>query len=140
MAYVISKHGNCVQKITAVSCRNSLTESALAWSCLGNHLKEENKSFYTPKDKYVRNFIRETAKGGRVIALNHKFVSSSLNNIIKIREEYFGRGLEMSVLFEKHLKYNKVKKYYENKYKSRFSDYRRMNKDLFESYSNKKTR
>ena len=74
LAYVISKHGNCVQKITGVSYKNSLTEAAPAWSWLRNYLKEEDESFYTPKDEYVRNFIRETVKGVRVIALNCKFV------------------------------------------------------------------
>ena len=36
LTYVISKLGNCVQKITGVSYKNSLRKSALAWSCLGN--------------------------------------------------------------------------------------------------------
>ena len=35
LAYVVAKHGNSVQKITGVSYKNSLTESALAWFCLG---------------------------------------------------------------------------------------------------------
>ena len=87
-AYVVSKHGNCVHKITGVSYENSLTKSALAWSCLEEYLKEENKSFYTPKDKYIRNFIRETVKGGRVIAWIRKFVSSLFNKINKILEKH----------------------------------------------------
>ena len=112
-AYVIPKHGNgnCVQKITGVSYKHSLTESALAWSCLANHLEEDKNSIYTPKVKCVRNFIRETVKGGRLIASNRKFVSSSFNNIIKILETEFGNRLWISVLFEKHLNYiNKVEK------------------------------
>ena len=51
LAYVLAKHGNSVQKITAVSYKNSLTEAALEWSCLGRYLKEVNKILYTLKNK-----------------------------------------------------------------------------------------
>ena len=34
LAYVISKHSNCVQKGTGVSYKNPLTEATLARSCL----------------------------------------------------------------------------------------------------------
>ena len=64
--------------------------------------KRKNKSFYTPKDKYVRNIFRETVKRGRVTALNHKFVSSSFNEKVEILEKYFGKGLELSVSIEKN--------------------------------------
>ena len=52
-AYVVSKHGNSIQKMTGISYKNSLTESSLGWACLGRYLKEDNKTFYTPKNKYV---------------------------------------------------------------------------------------
>ena len=89
----------------------------MAWSCLVNYLKEENKSIYTPKDKYIRKFIRDTVKGGRVIASNCKSVSSLFNNIIEILEKHFEKGLERTLLFEKRFKNdNRVKNYYENRY------------------------
>ena len=57
LAYVLAKHGNSIQTITGVSYKNSLTEASLGWSCLGRYLKEDNKILYTPKIKYVRDFI-----------------------------------------------------------------------------------
>ena len=61
LAYVVSKHGNSIQKITGVSYKNSLTESSLGWACLGRFLKEDNNTFYTPKHKnFVRNSVRKT--------------------------------------------------------------------------------
>ena len=60
----ISKHGNSAQKITGVSFKNSMTESTLAWTCLGNYLKEEGKSFHTPKDNFVQNLFHETVERG----------------------------------------------------------------------------
>ena len=34
-AYVVSKHGNSIQKITVFSNKNSFTQSSLGWVCLG---------------------------------------------------------------------------------------------------------
>ena len=57
LAYIVAKHGNSIKKITGVSNKNSLTEAALGWSCLGRYIKEDNEILYTPKNKYVRDFI-----------------------------------------------------------------------------------
>ena len=45
LAYVVSKHGNSIQKLPGVSYKNSLTESFLGWACLGRYLKEDRKHF-----------------------------------------------------------------------------------------------
>ena len=63
LAYIISQHGNSVRKITGVSNRNSLTVSSLAWNCLSRYLKVSKKTFFTPKNKIVRDFIRKTVHG-----------------------------------------------------------------------------
>ena len=49
-------------------------------------MEASGKSFYTPKNKYVRDFIRKIVHGGRVVSLNRKFVSSSFNQIVDILE------------------------------------------------------
>ena len=84
LAYVIAKHGNSIQKITGVSYKNSLTEAALGWSCLGRYLKEVNKTLYTPKNKYVRSFSKQTVHGGRVLACNKKIVSKSFKDVVNV--------------------------------------------------------
>ena len=48
-AYVVSKYGKSIQKLTGVSYKNSLTESSLGWVCSGRCLEKDNKTFYTPK-------------------------------------------------------------------------------------------
>ena len=48
LAYVVSKHGNSIQKITEFSYKMSLTESSFGWACLGRYLKEDKKTFYAP--------------------------------------------------------------------------------------------
>ena len=104
-AYVVSEHGNSIQKITGVSYKNSLTESFLGWVCLGRYLKQVNRTFYTPKNKYVRNFIRKPVNVGRVICLNRKFESSSFDKTVDIFEKFYGSNLEISDLFKKFFDY-----------------------------------
>ena len=128
LAYVIAKHGNSIQKITGVSYKKSLTEAALGWSCLGRFLKEGNKIFYAAKNNYVGNFIKQTVHGGRVIARNKKIVSNSFKDVLNVLEKFYGKDLEVSVLFDKNFKrINKNKNYYKEKYEARFDDYRHIN-------------
>ena len=64
LAYVIAKHGNSIQKITAVSYKNRLTEPSLGWSSLGKYIKEDNRILHTAKNKNFRDFIKKTVHGG----------------------------------------------------------------------------
>ena len=107
LAYVVSKHGISIQKITGVSYKSWLTESSLDWVCLGGYLRGDNKIFYTPKDKDVRDFIRKTAHGVRVNCLNRKFVSSLFDKVVNILENYYGFNIDFSDIFEKHFNYLK---------------------------------
>ena len=123
LAYVLAKHGNSIQKITGVSYKNSLTEAALEWSCLGRYLKEDNKILYTPKNKYVRNFIKQTVDGGRFLACNKECVSKSFTDVVDVLEKSFGKDLEISVFFDKYFKHlNTYKNYYKEKNEARFTD------------------
>ena len=79
-------------------------------------MKQSEKTFYTPKNKYVRDFIHRTVHGGRVVALNRKFVSTSFNQIVNILKNYFGKKHEISKLFEIYFQQiDKVKKHYTKK-------------------------
>ena len=139
LAAVVAKHGNKIQEIAAGSFKNSLTESSLAWSCLGKYVKESGESFHTPKNKYVRDFIRRNVHGDRVVALNRKYVSTSFNQIVIILRKYFGKEYEISTLFEKDFrKIDAIKKHYTKKSENKFDDYRKINKKHFKNYIDKK--
>ena len=125
LAYVIAKHGNRTQNITGVSYKKSLTEASSGWSCSGRYLKEDNRVLYTTKNRFVRNFIEKTIHGGIVLACNEKFVSKSFQEVVNVLEKFYGIDLELSVIFEKFFKHiNSVKKFFEKKYESKFSDNR----------------
>ena len=138
-AYVVSKHGKSIQKITGVSKKNSLTESSLGWACLGKYLKEDNKTFYTQENKYVRNFIGKTVHRGRVICSNRKFVSTSFDRTVNILERYYGCNLDISDFFEKYFDYiEKINKFYTDKTDSQLVTIDRKIKTLWRTISIKK--
>ena len=68
LAYIIAKHSNSIRKITGISYKNSLTEATLGWYCLERYLKENIEILFTPKNKYVRDFLKQTVHGSRVLA------------------------------------------------------------------------
>ena len=62
-----------------------LTEVKLGWKCFGKHNK--NREFCTFNDKYVRDFILKSTKGGRVAALNRYFESNQCEETINTIEK-----------------------------------------------------
>ena len=111
----------------------------MSWSTLGKYIEASGKSFYSPKNKYVRDFIRKTVHGGRVVALNRKFVSSSFDQIVDILEKYLGKDQEISTLFSIYYRQiNNVREHYNNKNESRYVDYRRIDTKEQEKYVIKK--
>ena len=84
--------------------------------------------------------IHKSVHGGRVVAFNRKFVSTSFNQIVNILENYFSKEHEISKLFEIHFqRTDKVKKIYTKNYENKFDNYRKINKRHFENYIMKKT-
>ena len=139
IAAVVAKHGNKIQKITDASFKNSLTEFSLAWFCLGKYVKASGKTFFTPKNKYVRDFVHKTVLGGTIVALNRNFVSTSFNEKIDILKKIFGNEHERSTLFKIYFrKEDKYKKRYTKKYENKIDDYRKINKQHFEDCIKKK--
>ena len=63
-----------MKKMIGFGIKDCLTECSLGWKCFGTYNKV--REFYTFNDKYVRNFIRESIKGGRVAAFNRCFESN----------------------------------------------------------------
>ena len=60
-----------MQKMSGFGIKDCLTEASLGWKCFGTYNKD--REFYTFNDKYVRDFIRKSIKGGRVGAFVRYF-------------------------------------------------------------------
>ena len=70
-----------MQKMSGFGIKDCLTEASLEWKSFGKYNKD--REFYTFNDKYVRNFLRKSIKGGRVVALNRYFESDQCEETLK---------------------------------------------------------
>ena len=61
-----------MEKITRFGMKDCLLSPGIGWKYF-NSLRTEDEPIYSYNDKYMRSFVRETLKGGRVCALNHYY-------------------------------------------------------------------
>ena len=87
LAFIYARHSMEMQKMSGFDIRDCLTEASLGWKCFGTYNK--NREFYTFNDKYVRNFIRKSNKGGRVAASNRYFESNQCEEILNTIKKTF---------------------------------------------------
>ena len=80
LAFIYARHSMEMQKMSGFGIKDCLTEASLGWKCFGTCNKD--REFYTFNDKYVRDFIRKSIKGGRVAALNRYFESNQCEEIL----------------------------------------------------------
>ena len=59
----------------------------LGWKYFNSLRTEEDETIYTYNDKYVRWFVRQSIKEGRVSAFNQHFKSKFCDDLLKIISE-----------------------------------------------------
>ena len=127
-----------MQKMCGFGIKDCLTEASLGWKCFGTYNKD--RDFYTFNDKYVRDFIRKSIKGGRVAALNRYFESNQCEEILHIIKKHLRiNDNGISIIIDGYLKYNNTKR---DEFKLEFEnckkDYRKVNKKELDKFLEKK--
>ena len=128
-----------MEDITGFSMKDCLSLPGLGWKYFNSLRTEDDEPIYTYNDKYMRWFIRQSIKGGRVCAFNQYYKSKHFEDIKKIISKFLNVEGTIYEIFEENLKYKK--KHYEifkKEYENQFSDYRHENADDREKYINKK--
>ena len=138
LAFIYARHSMEMQKMTGFGIKDCLTEASLGWKCFGTYNKD--RVFYTFNDKYVRDFIRKSIKGGRVGAFNRYFESNQCEEMLNIIKKHLKiKDNEISIIIDKYLKYINTKR---DEFKLEFengeNDYRKINTKELDKYLNKK--
>ena len=126
LAFIYATHSMEMQKMSGFGIKDCLTEASLGWKCFSTY----NKEFYTFNDKYVRDFIRKSIKGGRVGAFNRYFESNQCEELLNtIKKHLKINDKENSYIIDELLKYINTKR---EEFKLEFTngekDYRKINK------------
>ena len=109
LAFIYARHSIEMQKMSGFGIKDCLTEASLGWKCFGTYNK--NKEFYTFYDKYVRDFIRKSIKGGRVGAFNRYFESNQCEEILNIIKKHLKiNNNEISNIIEEYLKFINIER------------------------------
>ena len=139
-AYSYSRYIGAMKEITGFSMEDWLSLPGLSWKYFISLRTEEDEPIYTYNDKYMRWFVRQSIKGGRVCAFNQYYKSNHYYDIKRILAKELGiRNGNIYDIIEEYLRYKK-KFYdiYKKEYEDQFNDYRDEDVDEKEKYINEK--
>ena len=138
-AFSYARYIKAMEEITGFSMKDCLSLPGLGWKYFNSLRTEEDEPIYTYNDKYMRWFVRQSIKGGRVCAFNQYYKSKHFENIKKIISKFLDVKGTVYEIFKEYLKYKK-KHYdiFEKEYGAQFDDYRDGNEEDKEKYINKK--
>ena len=138
-AYSYARYIKAMEEITGFSMKDCLSLPGLGWKYFNSLRTEEDEPIYTYNDKYMRWFVRQSIKGGRVCAFNQYYKSKHFEDIKKIISKFLDVKGTVYEIFEEYLKYKK-KHYdiFEKEYEALFDDYRDENEEDKEKYINQK--
>ena len=139
IAYSYARYIKALEEITGFSMKDCLSLPGLGWKFFNILRTEEDEPIYTYNDKYMRWFVRQSIKGGRVGAFNQNYKSNHYNDIKRILSRELGVKGNIYDFVEEYLRYKK--KHYEiskKEYESQFNDYGDEDVEDKEKYINEK--
>ena len=127
-----------MQKMSGFGIKDCLTEASLGWKCFGTYNKD--REFFIFNDKYVKDFIRKSIKGGRCGDFIRYFESNQCEEILNTLKKHLKiNDNEISNIIDEYLKYINTKR---NEFKLEFEngekDYRRINKKELDKFLERK--
>ena len=138
-SYCYARYSKAMEEITGFSMKDCLSLPGLGWKNFNSLRTEEDEPIYTYNDKYMRWFVRQSIKGGRVCAFNQYYKSKHCDDILKtINKELAVKGTVYDTI-KAYMEYkNKHFKIFEKEYEDQFDDYRLEDKEEKEKFINKK--
>ena len=92
-AYFYPRYIKAMEEITGFSMKDCLSLPGLGWKYFNSLRTEEDEPIFTYNDKYMRWFIHQSIKGGRVCAFNQYYKSKHCADILKtINKELAVKG------------------------------------------------
>ena len=138
-AFSYARYCKAMEDITGFSMKDCLSIPGLGWKYFNSLRTEEDEPIFTYNDNYMRWFVRQSIKGGRVGAFNQYYKSKHFEDIKKIISKFLDVKGTVYEIFEEYLKYKKkVYDIFKKEYENQFNDYRYENEEDREKYINKK--
>ena len=104
-AFSYARYIKAMEEITGFLMKDCLSLPGLGWKYFNSLRTEEDEPIYTYNDKYMRWFVRQSKKGGRVCAFNQYFNSNQYNDIKSILSKDLGVEGNIYDNIEEYLRY-----------------------------------
>ena len=126
-----------MQKMSGSGIKDCITEASLGWKRFGTYNKD--REFYTFNDKYVRDFIRRSNKGGRCAALNRFFESNQCEEFLNTVKKIKIKDNEISKTVDVLLKYiTSIREEFKLEFENGEKDYRKIYNKATDKFLEKK--
>ena len=86
-AFSYARDTKAVKKITGFSMKDCLSLPRLGWKYFNSLRTEKDEPIYTYNDQYMRYFVRQSNKGGRVCVFPQYYKSKKCDVFLKIKSE-----------------------------------------------------
>ena len=138
-AYSYARYIKAMEEKTRFSMKDCLSLPGLGWKYFNSSRTEGDEPIYTYNDKYMRWFVRQSIKGGRVCSFNQYYKSKHCDDILNIiNKELAVKGTVYDTI-EAYMEYkNKYFKIFEKEYEDQFDDYRHEKVEEKEKYIKEK--
>ena len=138
-AYSYARHIKAMEEVTGFSMKDCLSLPGLRWKYFNSLGTEEDETIYTCIDEYMRWFVRQSIKGGRVCAFNQFYKSKHCNDILKIKNKELAVKGTVYDTIEAYMEHkHKHFKIFEKQYEGQFDEYRDEDVEEKEKYINEK--
>ena len=138
-AFSYARYCKAMKEITGFSMKDSLWAPGLGWRYFNSLRTEEDEPIYTSNDKYMRHFVRQSIKGGRVCAFNQYYESKLSKEVLEILSRELKVKGNVYDIIDDYTKYkNDHLKIIKKEYGSKFDDYRDIDEEEMNNHINKK--
>ena len=138
-AFSYARHTKAMEEITGFGMKECLSMPGLGGNYFNSLRTEEDEPIYTYNDKYIKWFVRQPIKGGRVCAFNQYCKSKISDDILKVISEELNVEGTIYDVIEIYINYKKKHfKIYEKEYENQFNKYRDENEKEKEKFINEK--
>ena len=127
LAFIYARHSMEMQKMSGFGIKDCLTGASLGWKCFGTYNRDPE--FYTFNDKFVRDFIRKSIKGGRVGAFKRYFESNECEEVLNFFKKHLKlNDNEVLNIVDEYLKHINIKRNdFQLEFENGEEDYRKIN-------------
>ena len=76
LAFIYARYSMNMDSLTGFGMKNCLSLPSLGWKYYNSKRTKEDEPIYSYNDKYMRHFVRQSIKGGKVGAFNQYYESN----------------------------------------------------------------